>query len=168
VKQTSCSPDPYPVTPGTSPGLAISSTRAVELEFAEGGQATGLDIPVHNGIRSFEDGDIADGTSPAAAPVPGPLGVTQPGHVVSFTYPASGFLDTTLLFVQHGHNTFECGNPDAVAEGSTTTPAQLDAIFGSTTPTFSVKTPLLAVACYSGPNPTPSFITLPMSVVFDS
>jgi hypothetical protein len=382
VKQPSCSPDPYPVMPGTSPSVAISSTRAVELEFAEGGQATGLDIPVHNGICSFEDDEIADGTSPVVAPVPGPLGggfvqawvakdglvwfdepnqaahiagqgfqaapgtspaiavnaagqvrvayhdiknrlttvtaklgifpgatnqtpsflagntspslavlpdgtfdmaftaiddtvwvdingnghrlengltaepgtspaiavdansnweiafhhsgdhhlitfdsastkrdtgqlvaagtnpaivalrtpsagpgqvqlsltqkpvvngfipfsgqyppfgTTQPGTVSAITYPQSGFLDTTLLFVKLHHSTSECGDPNAVVpvkEGTTTSPAQLTAIFGSATPSFSTTSPLGMVACFSGPNPTPSFINVLMSVKF--
>jgi hypothetical protein len=73
VKQTSCSPDPYPVFPGTSPSVAVSSAHVVEIEFSEGGVGNGLDIPVHNGVCSFELGDIADGTSPVVAPIPGPL-----------------------------------------------------------------------------------------------
>jgi hypothetical protein len=378
VKQTTCSPDPYPVFPGTSPSVAVSSTHVLEIEFSEGGEENGLNIPVHNGVCSFSHGDIADGTSPVVAPVPGPLGggfvsawvakdglvwfneqnkpahiagqgfpaapgtspavavnasgqvrvayhdshnrlttvtgdlgvfpgatdetpsflaantspslvvlpdgtfdmaftasdntvwvdlngtghrlqdgltaepgtspaiavdaqnnweiafqhggdhhlitfdshstkvdtgqlvaagtnpaivalaagqapltlnkgqvvngfipfagkfppfgSTRPGRVTAITYPASGFLDTTLLFVKAGHSTSQCGDPNAVVpvkEGSTTTPAQLSAIFGTATPPFSTTSPFGAVACFSGPNPTPSFINLSMNVQFN-
>lgn len=98
-----------------------------------------------------------------------PFGSTQPGKVVSITYPASGFLDSSLLFVKAGHSTAECGNPNSVValgEGKTTTPAQLSAIFGTSTPTFSTTSPLNAVTCFSGPAPTPSFINLTMNVQF--
>jgi hypothetical protein len=71
--------------------------------------------------------------------------------------------------VKAGHSTAECGNPSAVVtlgEGQTTTAAQLSAIFGTATPSFSTMSPLAAVACFSGPNPTPSFINLTMNVRF--
>ncbi len=384
VKQTACSPAPFPVTPGTSPSVTISSTNAVEIEFSEGGEENGLNIPIHNGVCSFSHGDIADGTSPVVAPVPGPLGggfvsawvgkdglvrfsepnqaahiagqgfpaapgtspaiavnaagqvrvayhdsknrlttvtaklgifpgatdqtpsvlaantspslavlpdgtfdmaftagddtvwvdingnghrlesgltaepgtspaiavdansnweiafhhsgdhhlitfdsastkrdtgqlvatgtnpaivalapgatppgpaqvtltlnrqptvggfipfrgayppfgVTRPGTASSITFPASGFRDTTLLFVKLHHSTSECGDPNAVValpEGATTTPTQMTDIFGSSTPPFSPGSPLNAVVCFSGPNPTPDFINLPMNVKF--
>jgi hypothetical protein len=52
-------------------------------------------------------------------------------------------------------------------EGQTTTPAQLSAIFGTATPSFSTTSPLAAVACFVGPTPTPSFINLTMNVRFN-
>ncbi|WP_157495158.1 hypothetical protein [Kutzneria sp. 744] len=44
--------------------------------------------------------------------------------------------------------------------------AQLTSNFGTASPSFSTTSPLNAVACYGGPNPTPSFINLAMAVQF--
>lgn len=118
---------------------------------------------------SMVEQQVGSGPIPFAGQYP-PLGMTRSGHVDSITYPASGFLDSSLLFVKTGHSTADCNDPSAVValpEGRTTTPDQLAAIFGTMTPSFSPNHPLQAAACFSGPNPTPSFINLPITVQFD-
>jgi hypothetical protein len=97
------------------------------------------------------------------------FGSVPPFRLISITYPLSGFVDDAMFFVKPGHSTNECGNPAAVVqltEGSTLTPAQITAIYGSSRPHFDTLHPLVAVACIDGPS-FPSVITLNMSIQND-
>jgi hypothetical protein len=141
---------------GTSPAIAHVTTTTT--------------TPPSSATLTLNKQSTVNGFIPFSGAYP-PFGSTQPGKLLSYTYPASGFLDSSLLFVKSGHSTAECGDPNAVValgEGQTTTPAQLTAIYGTSTPSFSTTSPLTAVACFSGPTPTPSFINLQMSVQFNS
>ncbi|GAB3870160.1 hypothetical protein GCM10029964_004110 [Kibdelosporangium lantanae] len=183
--------------PGTSPAIAVDAISNWEIAFHHSGDhhlvtfdsggakrdtgqvvATGTNpaiVALAPGATppgpkqvtlTLERNTTVAGFIPFAGSYPLP-GVNPSGKVTSITYPASGFLDTTLLFVKHNHSTSECGDPNAVVavgEGQTMTPTQLNDVFGSMTPPFSQATPLNAVACYSGPPQTPSFINLLMVV----
>ncbi|MEY9931234.1 hypothetical protein ABH926_005883 [Catenulispora sp. GP43] len=156
------------VTPGdtvrdTGQVVATNTTPAVTGLFPVASGTTG------SAPLTMNEQPTVGGFIPFKGQFP-PFGSTQPGKVLSITYPASGFLDSSLLFVKKGHSTAECGNPNSVVvlgEGKTTTPAQLSAIFGTSTPSFSTTNALGAVACFSGPSPTPSFINLTMNVQFN-
>lgn len=155
-----------------TPGDAVRDTGQVVATNTTPGVA-GL-FPVASGSTgtaqlTMNEQSTVGGFIPFRGQFP-PFGSTQPGTVTSISYPASGFLDSSLQFVKTGHSTAECGNANAVVtlnEGQTTTPAQLSAIFGTATPSFSTTSPLAVVACFVGPTPTPSFINLTMNVRFN-
>ncbi|GAA1959808.1 hypothetical protein GCM10009838_15210 [Catenulispora subtropica] len=189
---------PVNVAPGSNAAIGANNADSWEIAVPRSGDHHLLTVNPGDAVRDTGQ-TAATGTSPAVAglfpvaagttgtetltltqqqtvngfiPFTGkfpPTGITQPGKVLSITYPGSGFPAPTLLFVKSGHTTAECGNPSAVIalpQGQTTTAAQMSAIFGTAT-SFSSLSPFGAVACFSGPNPTPSFINLSMNVQFD-
>jgi len=112
---------------------------------------------------------VSEGYIPYSGVYPA-IGSTQPGRLLRLRYPASGVIDTAVSLVRIGHSTLECGDPAALVrlvEGQSTTPDQITQIFGTPTPTFTTLTPIQVAACFEGPNPTPSFINLEMTVQFN-
>lgn len=110
---------------------------------------------------------VVSGPIPFAGQFP-PFGTTQPGKVLSITYPAAGHAFTSVELLKRGFRSSDCDNPNAVVvlnPGQTTTPDQLTALYGTAT-TFSTTAPFQAVACFIG-TPLPSTISLPMSVQFN-
>lgn len=115
---------------------------------------------------TFVKQQVASGPIPFKGQYP-PFGTTEPGNVLSITYPAAGHANTSIELLKRNFTSADCHNPNDVVilnPGQTTTPAQISALYGDNT-SFSTKVPFQAVACFVG-TPLPSTITVPMSVQF--
>jgi len=95
------------------------------------------------------------------------FGFVPPGRLLRIRVPQSGLVDFALAFVKAGHSTQECGNSNAVvevAEGATTTPAQMTAIYGVPEP----KYPVAFVACFVTPSGSfPDFVNIEITIMED-
>jgi hypothetical protein len=99
------------------------------------------------------------------------FGVVPPGRLLKIRIPQIGPVDLTVYFVKAGRSTTECNNPNAVVplnEGQSTTPTQINAIFGQTEPRFSTTAPLTFVACIGiNSGEAPDWRNIEITVQFD-
>jgi hypothetical protein len=98
------------------------------------------------------------------------FGVVPPGRLLQIHIPQVGLVDLSVHFVKPGHTPAECNNPNAVVslnEGQSTTPAQINAIFGQREPNFSVVQPLTFVACVGTAGVFPDWLNIEITVEFD-
>jgi hypothetical protein len=114
--------------------------------------------------------DIVEGNIPYVGRFP-PFGVVPRARLLRIRLPHVGLPDLALAFVKRSRSTEDCGDPNAVvllAEGQTTTPAQLTEIYGVPQPEFSTQNPLFFVACLrlSG-GPLPNFVNIEITIVLD-
>jgi len=96
------------------------------------------------------------------------LGVVPRGRLLQIRVPRVA-LNRTVYFVKAGHSSAECNNPNAVVpvnEGQSTTPAQINEIFGRSEPEFSTLQPLTFVACISPTGQAPDWINIEITVQF--
>lgn len=94
----------------------------------------------------------------------------RPGRLLQIRVPQAGPADVAVKFVKPGRRTDECDSPSAVVEvpeGQTTTPAQMNEIFGVAEPRFSQANPLIVIACMGGGGPVLNFVQLQATVRFD-
>ena len=107
-------------------------------------QVTPRDVP-HDVSLWLERQTILEGPIPYAGSYSG----AQPGRLLSISAPPSNQV-LVIRFVKVGHSSDEANdNPDsvvAVAQGQTTTPAQMQEIFGVAQPPYSSQQPLGIVA----------------------
>jgi Fibronectin type III domain len=142
-------------------GFSRSSTLVAETDEPEPQPAT---VSV-----SLQRQPVIAGNIPYRSQFP-PLGVGS-GRLTQVRFPQTGSADRTLYFVRQGRSTAECNNPSAVVpitEGQTTTPDQLEAIFGQEQPTYEVSIlvnrPLVFTACIN-PGTAPDFVSIQITVI---
>lgn len=105
------------------------------------------------------------GPVPFVAKYP-PLGSTEPGKVLSITYPSAGHANTAIELLRNG--AVDCNFPANVVTlnpGQTTTAAQINTLYGSAT-SFATTAPFTATACFAG-SPVPNTLPVSMSVQFN-
>jgi hypothetical protein len=98
------------------------------------------------------------------------FGSVPPFHLLGVQFPLFGSVDQQVFLVKPGHNTEQCGDPDAVIqllEGQSLSPAQITTLYGSTQPHFSTLSPLAAVACWNGNGAFPNFVDLNITIQND-
>ena len=98
------------------------------------------------------------------------FGVASPGHLLQIRVPQVGLVDLSVRFVRAGHSTAECNDPNAVVavnEGQSTTPAQINAIFGQFEPNFSTLQPLTFVACIATTGAVYDWLPIEITVQFN-
>jgi hypothetical protein len=113
VVQTACSTAPYIVTPGTSPALAVDKQSIENFLFAEGGEATSLEVPVQNQVCSTSRGTIAPTTSPSVAALN--VGPNEGGYIF-----VESWVDSSgVVWVREpGKGTHVAGNGVPAAPGT--------------------------------------------------
>jgi hypothetical protein len=99
----------------------------------------------------------------------GGVGAADSGHLKSITMPGAN--NRGLYFLKMGRTAADCGSLSSVVPlvgGQTTTPTQLEAIFGVTEPAFGAGQSLVFLACRLGPpgETAPSFVPITLNVVF--
>jgi hypothetical protein len=96
---------------------------------------------------------------------------TARGRLLRIRVPLIGlFEDLAVLFVRHGHSTAECGDSAAIVvigENQSTTPEELESIFGVSEPEFDTLHHIVFVACVATTTPLPDRIPIEITVLFD-
>jgi hypothetical protein len=98
-------------------------------------------------------------------------GVVPSGRLLQIRVPQIGPVDFSFQFVRAGRSTKDCNDPGAVVEvreGQSTTPDQINAIFGTSEPGFSTQDHLEFRACVgSGTGELPNFRDIEITVRFN-
>jgi len=150
-----------PLAPGTSPSIAAATPQA----------GTTTPPPPPPTILSMQKQNPGTGSFiPYVGKYP-PFGNVPPFHLLGVQFPAFGASDQELFLVKPGHNTGECGDPNALIpllEGQSLTSAQITTLWGSAQPHFTTLNPLTAVACYQNTNNSfPNFVDLNITIQND-
>jgi hypothetical protein len=119
---------------------------------------------------TLERQDIVQGFIPYLGRFPA-FGVVPSGRLLQIRIPQVGPVDLSFKFVKAGRSTTECNDAGAVvevAEGQSTTPDQINAIFGASEPGFSTQNPLVFTACVgSDAGEAPNFRNVEINVRFN-
>jgi Fibronectin type III domain len=114
--------------------------------------------------------EVVEGFIPYKGQYPA-FGSVPPGRLLQIRVPLSGFVDTALAFIKHGHSTAEAGDPNAVVivrEGETTSSEQMTAIYGVPQPQYSSLNPVGFLACFFGPSgQIPNSVIIEITIMGD-
>lgn len=154
---------------GTDPRVYYSDKdeRVHELAYYQDGSGDGDEPATRTVVLNRQPGEPPvpyEGRFPA-------IGVVPSGRLVQIRVPQIGPMDFSFKFVKAGRSTQDCNDPGAVvevAEGQSTTPEQISAIFGASEPGFSTVNPVVFRACVgSDAGELPNWRDIEITVRFD-